>query len=203
MRIEERKAQLRRVERDLRLNGAAARERERESRVIQQHLLRAFPPRPGARVALYAAVRGEVDTDRLRSAFLASGAEVYYPVLGAEGNLSFHRHGPGDGWVEGRFGLREPRVADGDPGRTDGFDLIVVPGLAFDRAGRRLGQGYGSYDRFLMRLSGSVPTAGLAYSWQIVDEVPADAWDVPVDMVVTKDGIIRAAGNSLRGVRQT
>lgn len=203
MSVDERKAMLRQVERERWRSGATARERERKSRIIQGHFLRAFPPRAGQNVALYAAVRGEVETDRIRSACLAAGAAVFYPVLGADGNLTFHPHGAGDGWVEGRFGLREPEVAKGTHGSRDGFDVVVVPGLAFDGQGRRLGQGYGSYDRFLFGLGGTTPTAGLAYSWQLVDEVPVDVWDVPVDMVVSEAGVIRAAGDGLLRERLT
>lgn len=201
MRVDERKALLRRVERERWRSGATALEREGRSRVIQGHFLQAFPPWPGQRIALYAAIRGEVDTDRIRNSCLAAGALVHYPVLGEDGELLFFRHGPGDLWAEGRFGLREPKVPAGTEGRRDGFDMIVVPGLAFDAAGRRLGQGHGSYDRLLSALEGRALTAGLAYSWQFVDEVPVDAWDVSVDVVVTEEGVIRASGDSpLRGL---
>lgn len=203
MRIDERKALLRRIERKRWLTGATARERERKGRLIQGRFLSAFPPGAGRKVALYAAVRGEVDTERIRNVCLAVGAAVFYPVLGAEGNLLFYPHGAGDGWVEGRFGLREPEVAPGAEGLKGGFDVVIVPGLAFDAKGRRLGQGYGSYDRFLFGLGGSALTVGLAYAWQLVEEVPADDWDVPVDVVVTEEGILRAAGDGLLRERLT
>jgi len=152
--------------------------------------LSSFPPRPGQKIALYSAVRGEVGTDRVRERCLASGARLYYPRMCDDGNLSFYRHEASDGWEQGRFGIREPRVVPGVEGVREGFDLVVVPGVAFDAAGWRLGRGHGYYDRFLRGLGGGSLAVGLAFSWQMVPEVPVDAWDVPVDAVVTEEGIV-------------
>jgi len=67
----------------------------------------------------------------------------------------------------------------------------VIPGLAFDRRGNRLGHGFGYYDRFLGGLPPGVPRVGLACACQLVTEVPVDAWDVPVHALVTEEGVIR------------
>jgi 5-formyltetrahydrofolate cyclo-ligase len=69
--------------------------------------------------------------------------------------------------------------------------------MAFDAMGRRLGKGYGYYDRFLSGLAGSAVTVGLAFSRQLLPEVPVDAWDIPVDAVVTENGVIRVPGGRL------
>jgi 5-formyltetrahydrofolate cyclo-ligase len=114
-----------------------------------------------------------------------------------DGCLSFFPDGGEDGWVRGKYGLLEPRVSPGAVGLRSGFDLVVVPGMAFDAMGRRLGKGYGYYDRFLSGLAGSAVTVGLAFSRQLLPEVPVDAWDVPVDAVVTEDGVIRVSGGRL------
>ncbi|MGE5190679.1 MAG: 5-formyltetrahydrofolate cyclo-ligase [Gemmatimonadota bacterium] len=194
MLVEQRKASLRLTERSrLRAAPDPAADRAARSLSVQERFLSAFPPLPGRRVALYAAMRGEVGTDLIRSRCLAAGVHLYYPRVMDDGELSFFRHREGDGWVPGRFGIREPRAVSGDEGVRAGFDVVVVPGLAFDARGRRLGQGYGCYDRFLAALDGSAVTVGLAFSWQLVPEVPVEAWDVPVDAVVTEDGIVRAA----------
>ncbi len=200
MLVKQRKASLRLTERNrLRPGGSLAAERAKRSRAAQDHFLSAFPPIPGRRIALYAAMRGEVGTDRIRSRCLAGGSLLFYPRVMEDGDLSFFRHREGDGWVAGRFGIREPAAAPGDEGVRGGFDLVVVPGLAFDPAGRRLGQGYGYYDRFLAGLGGTALTVGLAFSWQLVPDVPVDTWDVPVDAVVTEDGIIRPSGAAAEG----
>lgn len=80
--------------------------------------------------------------------------------------------------------VRSPR--DGRPVTPDAIDLVVVPALAFDVAGRRLGRGGGYYDRFLQRLRRGVPRVGIVFDRQIVDEVPAEDHDVSVETVVTE-----------------
>jgi 5-formyltetrahydrofolate cyclo-ligase len=194
MLVTQRKDRLRLTERNrLRAGGSSAADRAGRSLAVQDRFLSAFPPIPGRRVALYAAMRGEVGTGLIRSRCLAAGVHLHYPRVMEDGELSFFRHREGDGWVAGRFGIREPKGLPGDESVRAGFDLVVVPGLAFDSRGRRLGQGYGCYDRFLAALDGTAVTVGLAFSWQLVPEVPVDEWDVPVDAVVTEDGIIRVS----------
>ncbi|MBI5905527.1 MAG: 5-formyltetrahydrofolate cyclo-ligase [Deltaproteobacteria bacterium] len=187
MLVFERKATLRQARRDSVRAGSSSRASGR----AQANFLREFPPRRGAAVALYNAVRGEVGTDAIRSAYLEAGAVLYYPRIGSKGKLVFLRHRDGDPWEEGPYGIPEPPRAPGRRPRTTGFDLIVVPGVAFDRAGRRLGHGFGYYDRFLGGLPEGVPRVGLAYASQLVPEVPVDAWDVPVHALVTEEGVIR------------
>ena len=70
---------------------------------------------------------------------------------------------------------------------------MVVPGVAFDREGRRLGHGFGYYDRFLATLPGDVTRVGLAFANQVIPEVPVDAWDVPVHALVTEEGVVKTA----------
>ena len=186
----ERKALLRRNERRRYGPEEPDRELAGKSLQVQARFLAAFPPASGRKIALYAAVRGEVGTDLIRERCLAAAAFLYYPRMSEDGDLTFFRHEENDGWERGRFGIREPRVSPGREGIRKGLDLVVVPGLAFDAAGRRLGQGHGYYDRFLFGLGGTAVTVGLAFSWQLVPEVPVDAWDVPVDVVVTENGVV-------------
>ncbi|MGE5700173.1 MAG: 5-formyltetrahydrofolate cyclo-ligase [Deltaproteobacteria bacterium] len=192
MLVAERKAQLRRTERNRVRLCAHGKELAEKSAAAQNRFLAAFPPIPGGRVALYAAVDGEVGTECIRSRYLSAGAILYYPRVMEDGNLSFYPDGGDDGWVRGKYGLLEPLIRPGVAGMRGGFDLVVVPGMAFDSKGRRLGRGYGYYDRFLSGLSGSAVTVGLAYSMQLLPEVPVDDRDVPVDVVVTEDAVLRA-----------
>ena len=75
-------------------------------------------------------------------------------------------------------------------------DLAVIPGVGFDRAGYRLGYGGGYYDRFLAgRTPGRTLVAGLGYALQIIDTLPRDPWDMPMDMVITETGIITGAAS--------
>jgi 5-formyltetrahydrofolate cyclo-ligase len=188
--VGERKAHLRLNERRRLGPGEPDRERAEKSLQVQERFLKTFPPAPGRKIAMYAAVRGEVGTDGIRTRCLAAGAWLYYPRMGEDGSLFFFRHEENDGWERGKFGIREPRVVPAREGIRIGFDLVVVPGLAFDADGRRLGRGHGYYDRFLFGLGRTAVTVGLAFSWQLIPEVPVDAWDVPVDAVVTENGVV-------------
>ena len=87
------------------------------------------------------------------------------------------------------YGPMEPTGPAVDPAE---IDAVVVPGLAFDGEGRRLGYGGGHYDRFLPQLREDALRIGLGFDFQVVEEVPSEAWDEPVDIVVTDAGVIEA-----------
>ncbi|MHC5002708.1 MAG: 5-formyltetrahydrofolate cyclo-ligase [Planctomycetota bacterium] len=93
-------------------------------------------------------------------------------------------------------GLRSPHR--GHPLLPKSIDLVVVPGLAFDAHGNRLGRGGGYYDRFLRRLRHAATTVGLAFDFQIVDLVPADDRDMSVDLVVTERRVVLADSSRSR-----
>ncbi|HEX7524467.1 MAG TPA: 5-formyltetrahydrofolate cyclo-ligase [Candidatus Deferrimicrobium sp.] len=162
----------------------------------QARFLREFPPRAGMAAALYCALAGEVPTERIRHAYLAAGARLYYPRVAGGRTLAFYPHREGDAWETGPYGILEPSNPTGVEPRLSGWDIIVVPGLAFDRRGNRLGRGFGYYDRFLGGLPESVPRVGLSWAGQLVPEVPVDAWDVPVHALVTEEGVIRVVETS-------
>ncbi|MBE0604570.1 MAG: 5-formyltetrahydrofolate cyclo-ligase, partial [Deltaproteobacteria bacterium] len=185
MLVKERKSMLRRTCRDLVRAKAGSDSSRLAGDRAQEHFLAGFPPRSGMAAAIYIPVRGEVETGRIREAYLAAGATLYYPCVMEGGTLEFRPHRNGDGWVEGPYGIPEPPRLPGRPARVDGFDLVLVPGVAFDRKGNRLGRGLGYYDRFLARLPGDVLRVGLAYSDQVVPEVPVDEWDVPLHALAT------------------
>ena len=136
------------------------------------------------RVALYAATRGEIDPESLRTLCDARGIEVSFPrvVSTDPPRLAFCRVGAGETLGVGRFGILEPRADDAvDPAL---LDLIVVPGVAFARDGHRLGFGHGYYDRALAGAPGAV-RVGLCHDFQLVDRLPPRAGDEPVDLVLT------------------
>ncbi len=140
---------------------------------------------------MYCALAGEIPTERIRHAYLSAGVRLYYPRVAGKGTLAFYPHREGDGWETGPYGILEPSISAGVEPLLSGWDIIVVPGLAFDRRGNRLGRGFGYYDRFLGSLPGSVLRVGLACASQLIPEVPVEAWDVPVHALVTEEGVIR------------
>jgi 5-formyltetrahydrofolate cyclo-ligase len=98
----------------------------------------------------------------------------------------------GDPVKPSSFGALEP--AAGEPVGPEEIDVVVVPGLAFDRRGHRVGYGGGFYDRFLGRLRPDALTVGICFSVQVVDEVPHGRGDRPVDLVVTEQGLNGESG---------
>lgn len=107
--------------------------------------------------------------------------------------LAFHQATGREELVPGKFGIGEP---SGKSSRADKeFDLIFVPGLAFDSGGGRLGRGKGFYDRFLSGVRGI--RVGSCFDDQIVDHIPMEAHDLRMDFLVTPSGIFRCdSGNS-------
>jgi len=154
---------------------------------IEQHLRREIDGENP--VMVYASKAHEVDTHRLISWLLSSGTGVVVPIIEQETRtlrLSYLR----DPAVlrPGTFSVPEP-LGNEIPVLPSEIRLVVVPMIAFDRRGYRLGYGAGYYDRFLS----SHPwmrKIGVAFSCQEVDAVPADENDVPMDLVVTEEGVL-------------
>ena len=88
--------------------------------------------------------------------------------------------------VFGKFGIREPPRED--IVKPEDVDLAIIPGIAFDHEGNRLGYGHGYYDRLLRKME--CPAIGLAYEVQIIDEIPAEKSDIPVHKIVTENRVI-------------
>jgi 5-formyltetrahydrofolate cyclo-ligase len=138
-------------------------------------------------VVAYAPVENEVDPGVLVAAALAAGTPVYYPRRTSEG-LEFLRSDP-DGLAPRRSIIPEP--LDGAPlaaGVGEGI-VFLVPGVAFDPRGARLGRGAGCYDRALVRHPRAA-RIGLAYELQIVPSLPEATWDVRMDAVVTEARVL-------------
>lgn len=149
---------------------------------------------PQAAVASFRAMGSELDPEPAEDLLRRRGHHIVLPVTPPIGQpLTFRLWAPGEPLITHRFGMREPGPSA--PEMRPG--VLLVPLLAFDRRGYRLGYGGGYYDRTLARLrsggSGTthIPKAiGIAFSEQEVDAVPHEAYDQRLDAVATPDGII-------------
>jgi 5-formyltetrahydrofolate cyclo-ligase len=179
------KSELRRrlAERRRALSAAQARA---AAEACAEHLLAEAGIRAARRVALYAALPDELPTRPLFEVLAELGIARLLPRQRADGGLSFARVERWEDLVPGRHGVPEPPPSAA-PVRLGPGDWILVPGLAFDAAGWRLGRGGGVYDRALARLTGP-RCAGLGYAFQLVERVPRDSHDRPVDAIVTERG---------------
>jgi 5-formyltetrahydrofolate cyclo-ligase len=151
-------------------------------------VLRDFPPAPGAVVSGFWPMGREIDIRPLLHALHDRGHPVCLPVTPKRGNpLVFARWRPGDELARGPLGTRQP--GPGAERLVPSF--LLVPLLAFDRAGRRLGYGAGYYDRTLAALPGAT-ALGVAHAAQELDEVPAGPEDQPLAAIATERGLILA-----------
>lgn len=179
------------------LRGRQSAEKARERGIAAQRALLEEPVWRNAReVVLYAALPGEVDTTLLLEDAWAAGRRVLLPRCRREssGHMDFV---PCTGFRElipGSFRVPEPlpeiSAVPWDEERLSP-DVMVVPGIGFDRRGRRLGYGGGYYDRALAHPAlARVLTVGLAFTWQLVEAVPAGSWDRPVRALCTEEGFL-------------
>ena len=85
----------------------------------------------------------------------------------------------------------EPKKKFFRPVSPEDIDLVIVPGIAFDRSGERIGYGMGFYDRFLKKIRKDTSSIGLAYEFQIVDDIPSEETDVKVNKIITEKRVIK------------
>lgn len=98
-------------------------------------------------------------------------------------------------WLEVKtFGILEPKELYIREFNYEKLDLVIVPGIVFGRNGYRIGYGHGYYDRFLKKLGKNVKKIGLSFELQVVDEIPKEEHDVPVDYVITEKGVMKCSG---------
>jgi 5-formyltetrahydrofolate cyclo-ligase len=150
-----------------------------------------FPP--GTIISGFMPLKNELDPQPLMKKLIAAGARLALPVVIGRGKpLDLRAWDFGDPLVSGQWGLREPppTAPSVDP------DILLVPLVAFDRAGNRVGYGAGYYDMTITRLRAlkSVTTVGLGFAAQEVPSVPATPRDAPLDLVLTEREVIDLRG---------
>ena len=167
---------------------------ERLSGMIFERLV-ALPQYTSARTVLcYVSFRSEVSTHAFFSRMWADGKRVVVPYCKAQHLELFCLNSFGD-LAPGTLGILEPkpelRGQDHRRAEVQELDLLVIPGLAFDRQGGRLGYGKGYFDRLLPGARPDALLAAVAFECQLFDAVPMRPYDVRVDAVITENDIYR------------
>ena len=163
--------------------------RERKSLLIGRRLFRTRLYRRAKRLLCYAAIGAEVQTRPILEKALADGKEVFVPVVTDRERrhmvVAQVKDLEKDLAHTGPYGIPHPlRLSSREiPLKT--LDLILLPGVTFDRRGNRLGRGGGYFDRFLSRVPASVPRVGLAFKFQVVARLPRESHDQTVERVIT------------------
>lgn len=158
--------------------------------------LRSLAARGGC-IAGFVAVRSELDPAPALSEARRRGARVAFPRVAddARPRLRFHVADDAD-LRPGRFGIPAPGTEQAEVALHD-IDMVIVPGLAFDAAGGRLGFGGGYYDELLEGATAARPrVVGMGYDFQVVDACPTEPRDQRVDCVVTDVRVLRTAGET-------
>lgn len=181
------KAAFRRAIRAAQRSWSAERRRESDRALFARFL--ALPELAGAEtVLLFHGMGAEPDTRALIAALLTAGKRVALPRCRPGHTLEARRVGPDSALVRHPYGMAEP--GEECPLLSPGeVDLILVPALCYDRAGFRLGQGGGYYDRYLAAFSGTA--AGLCRAEFLQEQLPWEEHDRPVDLVLTEGETLR------------
>ena len=164
---------------------AAARAGEKFQKRLADRFFRAIEVKSGDVVGSYWAIGDEADPAAIEERLAAKGIALALPAMDGDKPLVFRRFQKGDELTDGQFGTREP--APSCPSVTP--NIVIVPLLAFDKHGHRLGYGQGYYDRTLsaLRAKGRIVAAGIAYAAQRVSKLPNEANDERLDLIVTED----------------
>lgn len=168
-----------------RLKTQKEEDRRRKSEAIRRKLFRLAVFRKAKTVLCYVSLSYEVETWLLMKQMLEIGKRVVVPrVHGRDLRLSEVRD-LGRDLAPGAFGVWEPTPKTIRPVHPDELDLVLVPGVAFDRSGQRLGHGQGYFDRFLSRLPRTTPRVGLCFEFQLLDRLPVSSHDQTVQTVLS------------------
>ncbi len=186
--------QVARAEARRRLTALTAAEREGAAGAIAESLWRVPEIAAGRLLLLYASTDQEVPTDAIALEARARGIETSYPrCLPESREMALHLLSSPDRLVAGgRYGIREPTAAC-RPVAIHSVDVALLPGLGWNRRGHRLGRGAGYYDRLLGRPEWRGVRVGIFFAVQEFPDLPADDWDVPLDIIVTEREIIRTS----------
>jgi 5-formyltetrahydrofolate cyclo-ligase len=157
---------------------------------IQRALLESEEYVRAKHLVLYASIHNEVDLYVVMHDAMASGRKVLLPSIYDKG-LIFREVTEASALRKGAFGIMEPSASN----RTyppEQADLIVVPGVAFDLQGHRIGYGKGYYDKALHSLEGQGKLVAVCYDFQLVEEIAGEPHDVKVDMIITEKRVVRS-----------
>lgn len=163
-------------------NALSAAEIAKRSKKTQELVLGSKEFQSAKVVGVYHAFGSEVKTDMIIEQARLLGKKVALPSVEGD-SLAFYELSSGKYLVKGRFGIMEPLPY----GPVDRIDLLVVPGIAFDKKGYRLGYGKGYYDKFLAKKK--TATMGLGYSFQLLESLPRGTHDKKLDAIAIEGGV--------------
>ncbi|MBM3245737.1 MAG: 5-formyltetrahydrofolate cyclo-ligase [Candidatus Omnitrophica bacterium] len=166
----------------LKLKSQKEEERERKSGLIKDKLFRTQLFQKAKTVMFYLSFDGEVNTKRMIEEALKLGKIVAVPVCGKKRAIKPCVFSERARLKKGPYGVCEPAIKETI--NLEDLGLVIVPGVAFDKKGNRLGRGKGCYDYFLRKLPRRIPAVALAFDFQILPSIPATKRDICVNKVI-------------------
>jgi 5-formyltetrahydrofolate cyclo-ligase len=162
-------------------------EKSRRSGIIKRTLFNREEFKKAKVVMFYVSLKDEVDTLPMIDEALGMGKRVCVPVILKEEMklIAGEIKDRAKDLERQHFGIYQPKKDRVKEVPLEDIDLVVVPGVAFDKKNVRLGRGHGYYDRFLSGLPGRTKTIGLAFAFQVLEDLPRDPHDIPVSKLIT------------------
>jgi len=179
-------------------NSHCKKEKEKKDEEIKRLLFSTKEFKFSKLVLFYYPIKDEVDTTKMIEESLKLGKRVFLPVTDVKNHkLIISEINTIDDLIEGAFGILEPKNTS--PVKINNIELVIVPGIAFDKRGYRIGYGMGYYDKLLNGFDKH--TIGLAYDFQIVKKIPNETHDIPVKKIITEKRIIECDKNGQNNER--
>ncbi len=184
--------QLLRLQHMQKRNSLTKRQLSEKSKRIADSFLQLPETRKAKMILLYVGVGSEVQTAGLIERLLQQGKRLVVPLTDfKKKQIKLSEIRGLHELEEKKFGLMEPRKEILREVKPSLLQLAVVPGIAFDTQGSRLGTGYGFYDKLLRKISTAVPLVGLCFEENLEERLPAESHDVKMNIIVTDKQVIR------------
>jgi len=169
------------------LRSQGARERDLYSEAIKRRLFEDKDFQCAKTIMFYLSKDYEVNTWSMVEEALKLGKRVVVPVTDTQtkGLILSEITDLGNQLQQGPYGIYEPKKECKKIVHTKNIDMVIVPGVAFDKKKNRIGHGGGYFDRFLKNLPKTIPTVGLAFKFQVIERIKTLSWDIPVTKIIT------------------
>ena len=163
------------------------------SEEVFKHLKTMDVFRASKHVMVYVSFKNEVSTQLIMSHLLSNNKQFLVPYTNKRDcSMTPALISNLDDLSVGNYGILEPAINKADQSYSSLIDLVIVPGIAFDLSGNRIGFGKGYYDFFLSQLNGKIPIIALAYDFQIKNKIPSEPHDIKMDYIISPTRIIRS-----------
>lgn len=168
------------------------REAEEKSRIIMEKLFSLNEFKGSKNIMFYVSFNNEAGTiEIIKELLIKKEKNVLVPYVDTDKMIQISKIGSFDDLEPKTFGILEPKKNKIKNFDIDKLDLVIVPGIVFDKNGHRIGYGYGYYDKFLGKLNKNAVKIGLCYDFQLIDKIPEEKHDVPMDILITEKIVIK------------